>query len=150
MLRIFFRSVVICGLVACGDTIGVDQLPNVEGTWSYFSIWSVSGVYQCNYSSSSLTLDQTGATFTGSLATPELMCSLASESDESLGQDATRAVVNGTISAAGEVTFDRHDEDRHHAGTVNGNSMSGSLRFTGDPFETGNAVTSQGFWAARR
>ncbi len=150
MLRVWFRSVAICGLAACGDATGVGQLPNIEGTWSYYSRWSVSGVFQCHYNPSSLTIDQTGATFTGRLVTPELICSLRGGLDESLGQDPSRAVLNGTINAAEEVIFDIDDEDRHHTGSVTGNYMSGTLRFTGDPFESGNAFTSEGFWSLRR
>ena len=149
MLRTL-RILAFCGLAACGDATGLGQIPNMEGDWTYVSFWSSSGILWCTYDGT-LTIDQTGATFTGSVVISDLRCAFgAALTPVSLGQDLSYTIVNGTIDAAGDVTFDLGDEDRHHTGEVSGDSMSGDLRLTDDLLETGNAVTYTGAWVARR
>ena len=145
-LALFLNFVVLCGLVACGNSTGVDEtpsdeIPNIDGSWTYTNTWSVNGLFSCRYAPSSLTIDQTGGTFTGRLVTSDLLCSTPDEPEEvSEGQNFGNPIVNGTVNAAGDVTFDPLDETGRHTGRVNGNSMSGSLLFGGVP----------GTWAASR
>ena len=137
----------ICSLLlalGCGGNdgaTGVDEIPNIDGSWTYTNAWSVNGLFSCRYAPSSLTIDQTGGTFTGRLVTSDLLCSNPDEPEEvSQGQNFGNSIVNGTVNAAGDVTFDLSDETSHHTGRVNGNSMSGSLVFGEVP----------GTWAASR
>ena len=145
----FLKFVFLCGLVACGDSTGVGEIPNIDGSWTYTNTWSGSGL-SCRYAPSSLTIDQTGGTFTGRLVTSDLLCSTPAEPEEqSWGQDFGNSILNGTVNAAGDVTFDLSDETGGHTGRVNGNSMSGSLTFI-DDVGTGVTSTFTGTWAASR
>ena len=138
--------------LGCGgnndDATGVDQIPNIDGSWTYTNTWSGGGL-SCSYAPSSLTIDQTGGTFTGRLETSDATCAFLDKPSFSLGSFGN-PIVNGTVNAAGDVTFDLLDENGHHTGRVSGNSMSGSLMITGDLFETGNPVTYPGTWVASR
>ena len=84
MAKAFFRSISLCALTACGDATGVDQIPNIDGSWSYTNTWSGGGI-SCSYAPGTLTISQTGGTFTGTLATPDVICTIGAEPPSSLG-----------------------------------------------------------------
>lgn len=91
MAKAFFRSISLCALTACGDATGVDQIPNIDGSWSYTNTWSGGGI-SCSYAPGTLTISQTGGTFTGTLATPDVICTIGAEPPSSLGSVSNRIV----------------------------------------------------------
>ena len=145
MPKAFFRSITLCVLTACGDATGVDQIPNIDGSWSYTNTWSGGGV-SCSYAPGTLTISQTGGTFTGTLAAPDVICTIGAEPASSLGSVSNQMM--GTVTADGDVTFGLGPPS--HTGRVSGNSMSGSFTFVADFFEPGTLITYTGPWTATR
>lgn len=122
------RKLLILALVlaaACGGDSSTAVNTNVTGTWAYtVSNVSTTGV-SCSLSNVRLTLTQTGSTFTGSAsAGGVLTCSgFTGSSTTQLGGD---VVANGTISGS-NISFDIGTSDFHNAGTINGNSINGTV-----------------------
>lgn len=125
------------------------QHADVSGIWTY-NATNLSGTYQgvgiaCSIEGMSLTLTQSGTTFSGSTGPSTATCAAGGQV-ESIQLGGT-VVVNGAVDG-NSVSFDIETSDYHHTGTVSGNSMSGtcSLRL-----DLGDAVvTMTGPWAAGR
>jgi hypothetical protein len=133
----------LCGLAACGDSTGVDDIPDIGGDWTYNLTFSGGGL-SCTYDPSAVSISQTGATFTGRIEIPDATCTFQGGAPYSLG-DWGADIVNGTVNAAGAVTFDWGSSDTvHHIGTASASAMSGSA--SGD--DGNNSVT--GTWTATR
>ena len=106
-----------------GDSTG----PKVDltGTWTYSATnLNVSGV-NCSISGVTMTIVATGNTFTGAVAPGgTLTCTSPAGTDvEPLGGD---IIANGTISG-NAIQFDIGNSDFHNAGTLSGNSISGTV-----------------------
>ncbi len=138
----------LCSLVACGEsTAGVDQIPNIDGNWTYNLSFSGNGT-SCVYDASAVTINQTGGTFTGRIEIPDATCTPQGGASFSLG-DFGSDIVNGTINAAGEIAFDWGVTDTaHHTGTASPISMSGTM--TGDDDTAGIPDAVTGPWSASR
>ena len=121
----------VLGLAACGsDATGVDDVPDIGGNWTYNLTFSADGG-TCTYDPSPVTISQSGGTFTGRIEIPDAICTPQGGAPYSLGSWGAD-IVNGTVSAAGAVTFDWGSTDTaHHTGNVNGSSMSGDMTVDG-------------------
>ena len=74
-----------------------------------------------------MSISQTGGTFTGRIEIPDATCTFQGGSPYSLG-DWGADIVNGTVNAAGAVTFEWGSSDTaYHVGNVSGDSMSGTM-----------------------
>lgn len=112
-------------VVACGgDATG--PAPSVTGQWSYTATNISGSGITCNISGVSLSLTQSGSTFTGSTTGGDAACSGPGGSfDDALGGD---VIANGQMTG-NAVQFDIGTQDVHNAGTLSGNSMSGTVTF---------------------
>ena len=143
--RITGLVAVLATLIAAAGCSEDSSGPNINltGSWTYTATnISGSGV-SCNVSTSSMTLTQTGNTFTGS-ATGQIACVAGGQSVSNPFQG---QITNGTITG-NAVQFELSTADARHIGTVSGNSMSGTLTLSlnvGAPIGT---VVLTGNWSA--
>jgi hypothetical protein len=147
IVRVLLISALAAGAGACGgdDSTGPSHA-NVAGTWS-LSASNMSGQgVSCNLGSTSVTLTQSGTTFSGSYGPGTITCFAGSQSASVQAQG---TIVNGVISDTG-VQFDLDTQDLHHTGNVSGNSMSGTARWTFDLGGDVGVVTLNGNWSAAR
>jgi hypothetical protein len=109
--------------VGCGgDSTG--PRADISGRWTYNATNVAGSGVSCNISSVSMTLAQSGSTFTGAVASGLVTCSASGSSfSDNLGND---VVANGQING-NAVQFDIGTSDVHNTGTVSGNSMSGTI-----------------------
>ena len=124
MLRRVLAVLSVVLVAGCG---GDSTSPNadVSGLWTYNATNVVGGGITCSITNVSMTLTQSGTTFSGTVAAGgTLTCSSPSGSDtESLGND---VIANGLINGNG-IQFDIGTQDLHNTGTLSGNSMSGTV-----------------------
>lgn len=139
-LPVIFTALV---LAACSDSTGVDEIPNIDGSWTYNLTFTSEGS-TCTYDPSPVTINQVGATFTGRIDIPDATCTYQGGDPYSLGSWGAD-IENGTVNAAGAVSFQWGSSDTaYQTGQVNDNSMSGSLRL-GSP-----SGASIGTWTLTR
>jgi hypothetical protein len=128
-----------------GDSVGPSDA-NVGGVWT-FSISNMSGQgVSCRLGNTPMTLSQTGGTFTGSYGPGTITCQAGSES---LSATTQGTIVSGTVDV-NAVQFDLDTQDFHHTGSISGNSMSGTARWTLDLGGSVGVITLNGNWAAAR
>ena len=133
----------ILALAACADSTGVDDIPNIDGNWT-FNLTFSSADGSCTYDPSAVSISQTGGTFTGRIEIPDATCTFQGGAPFSLGSWGAD-IVDGTVNAAGAVTFAWGSTDTaYHIGTVSGGSMSGSMTSG-----SGGSAAS-GTWTATR
>ena len=141
-------ALLICAAVLAGcsgDSTGPSQT-NVAGVWT-LSASNMSGQgVSCNLGNTSVTLTQSGSTFSGSYGPGTITCFAGGQSASVQAQG---TIVNGVISGTG-VQFDLDTQDLHHTGNVNGNSMSGTARWNFDLGTGTGVVTLNGNWSAAR
>ena len=145
------RVLLVCSLTmvagACGgdDSTGPSRA-NVAGSWT-LSASNVSGQgVSCNLSNTPMTLTQSGDTFTGSYGPGSLTCFAGGES---FSGGANGTIVNGVVEG-NSVQFDLNTQDLHQTGTVSGNSMSGTARWTFDLGAGVGIVVLNGNWSAAK
>jgi hypothetical protein len=145
-VRVLVLSAFAVFLGACGgDSTGPSQA-NVAGSWT-FSASNVSGQgLSCSTSPTPMTINQSGTTFTGTYGPGTLTCVAGTQSGSTPVQG---TIVNGTISG-NSVQFDLDTQDAHATGAVNGNSMSGTLRWVIDLGGSVGVVTLNGNWSAAK
>jgi hypothetical protein len=146
-MRVFLLLILAIVADACGgdDSTGPSQA-NVGGAWT-LSATNLSGQgVSCNLGNTPVTLSQSGSTFTGSYGPGTITC-IAGGQSASVGTQGT--IVNGVVSGNG-VQFDLDTQDFHHIGTISGNSMSGTARWSFDLGGGIGVVTRNGNWAAAR
>ncbi len=150
-MRCIFLLLSITLFLACddgdGDTDGTTgpSSPRVAGTWSY-SISNLSNAdISCYETGTTLDLNQSGTTFTGSFAGGLFVCDTITvfvvEGD----------VLNGSVTSDSAVSFDLRTSDWHNAGTLSGNAMSGTVEVLinlGPPF--GRVTLTGAFACVRR
>jgi hypothetical protein len=144
----FLVSALLC-LAACGGDDGTGPSPaNVSGTWSgSVSNMNGSGVSCSSTQPTQFTLNQSGTSFSGSYAGGELTCS--GPSGTGSAPIGSGSVINGAVSGS-NVTFDLDTPDSHFAGSVTGNSMSGTAQWRIDFGAPIGLVTLNGSWGAAR
>ena len=133
--------------VACGGDSASSPTPTVTGQWSY-SATNVSGSgVTCNFTGVTLTLAQSGSTFTGTTTGGNVSCTAPGVAplNESLGGD---VIANGQITG-NAVQFDIGGQDLHNVGTLSGNSMSGTVTIS-VPTGTTTVILTGNFSAARQ
>ena len=145
------RVLLVCSLTmvagACGgdDSTGPSRA-NVAGSWT-LSASNVSGQgVSCNLGNTPMTLTQSGGTFTGTYGPGTLTCVAGGESISGTTQG---TIVSGTVDI-NAVQFDLDTQDFHHTGTVAGNSMSGTARWTFDLGAGIGVVVLNGNWSAAK
>lgn len=143
------RYTMILGILACGGDNGAGPgSTDVTGSWSA-SLSNLTGesVSCSSTSPTQLTLNQSGATFSGSYSGGELFCTApGSTGPVPVG---TGSVVNGTLSGT-SLSFDLDTPDFHHEGVVSGTSMSGTAQWTLDFGLPVGQVTLNGTWEAAK
>lgn len=115
--------VVLFAAAGCGSDSTSPKI-DLTGSWAYSAAnLTVSGA-TCSISGVSMTFAQTGNTFTGTVASGGLLtCTSSAGSDnQSLGSD---VIANGVVNG-NAVQFDIGSSDFHNAGTLSGNSISGT------------------------
>jgi hypothetical protein len=133
-----FIVVALCGILACGkDSSGPSV--NLTGTWSGTINLSGSGV-GCAISLS-MQLTQTGGAFNGTYSNGSVNCNGQTQSG------ITGTIINGVINGS-SVSFDVDDPAAHQTGTVSGNSMNGTARWTLNT-QAGTVVLT-GTWSATK
>lgn len=125
MRRILVLALVLAAACGGDSTTGPNQQTNVGGRWLYTATNVAGSGVSCNLSNVSMTLTQTGSTFTGTVASgSNLSCTGPGGSiNESLGND---VIANGVVTG-NSIQFDIGTQDLHNTGTVSGNSMSGNI-----------------------
>ncbi|MGH7497722.1 MAG: hypothetical protein ACREL3_02600 [Gemmatimonadales bacterium] len=134
-------------LTGCGggDATGPSNA-SVAGTWTMsLSNLSGSGV-SCNLSATPVTIAQSGTTFSGTYGPGTLSCFAGSQSNSVQIQG---TIVNGTVDG-NAVVFDLDTQDFHQTGSVAGNSMSGTARWTIDLGGSSGIVVLNGNWSAAK
>lgn len=132
-----YKKSVVAGLAliilsGCGGdgTTGPPEPQNadVEGVWSYDAsnlAGTLSGfAVTCSIAGSTMTLIQSGATFSGTSGSGTLTCSAGGITISD--PFPTGPVTNGQVDG-NNVQFDFGTPDWRHTGTVTGGSMSGSV-----------------------
>lgn len=134
-------------LAACGgDATGPTQA-NVGGVWS-LSLTNLSGSgISCSTSGTTMTLSQTGTTFSGSYGGGSITCFGSGESFSS--PFGSGSVVNGVVSGY-NVSFDLDSPDFALTGTESGASMSGTCTLRADLGAPYGVITLSGNWGAAR
>lgn len=105
--------------LACSDSSG-PKIADVSGAWSYNVTGLAGGGLSCNIGGVTVTLSQTGATFTGSFGSGVLSCGSAGTFNFTGG-----TVASGTVSG-NAVSFNFGTQDWVHNGTLSGNTIAGS------------------------
>ena len=149
LLRGGILCLVLLGPLACGGDDGTGPADaDVSGTWSATVADLTGGGSSCSSTDpTSLTLTQTGGTFSGSYSGGEVACTGSSGTFSfPVGSG---AVVNGTVNGA-SVSFDLDSPDFHQSGTVNGSSMSGPATWNCFFGPATGVVTLTGTWHAAR
>ncbi len=122
MRRLLIPAVVLV-LVACGgDSSGPGT--NLTGSWLYSVSNLTTGGLTCASSGTTLSITQTGNTFSGSYSGGTLTCTTASGTTSVL--IGTGTVVSGSLSG-NTVSFNLDTSDWHNVGTLSGGSMSGTV-----------------------
>ena len=138
----------ICATViaACGGDSTGPSAASVAGAWT-MSATNVSGQgVSCNLAPTPVTLSQSGITFTGTYGPGTVTCV---SGIESVSFPVQGNVVSGTLNG-NSVQFDLDTQDVRLTGTLSGNSMSGTARWTIDFAGDIGVVTLNGNWAAAR
>ena len=106
-------------LSACSDSTGPKDA-NISGSWTY-NVSNLSGAgLSCNAGGTTVTISQSGSTFTGSYSGGTLSCGSFGSVDVGSG-----TVANGTVTN-NAVTFNFDTPDWTNSGSVSGNSISGT------------------------
>jgi hypothetical protein len=106
-------------LTACADSTGPKNV-NVSGSWTYSVTNLVGGGLSCNTGGTTVTIAQSGTTFSGTYTGGTLSCN--SLGDFAIG---TGTVANGTVSD-NAVAFDFDTQDWANTGSASGNTISGT------------------------
>jgi hypothetical protein len=129
-----------------GDDSTGPSRASVAGSWT-LSASNVSGSgVSCSLGNTPMTLTQSGDTFTGSYGPGTLTCVAGGES---ISGGANGTIVNGVLNG-NSVQFDLNTQDLHHTGTISGNSMSGTARWTFDLGAGTGVVVLNGNWSAAK
>ena len=135
----------VVGACGGGDSTGPSDA-NLAGVWT-LSATNMSGQgVSCSLGPTPVTISQSGGTFTGTYGPGTVTCFAGSQS---ASVDIQGTIVSGTVDV-NAVQFDLDTQDVRHSGTVSGNSMSGTARWTFDLGGSVGVVTLNGNWAAAR
>ena len=116
-------------LAGCGGDSTGPSSASLTGTWMY-NATNISGSgISCSFSSVTIAITQAGSSFVGTSSGGTFSCTAAGMTSGSpLG---TATIANGKIDGSA-VEFDFDTQDIHNAGTLSGNSMSGTVTVRAD------------------
>jgi len=140
-------ALAVLGLFGCGggDSTGPSNA-RVGGAWTFTATnLSGSGV-SCAFGGAPMTLTQSGTTFSGTYGPGTMTCTAGGQPVSGQFQG---TIVNGTVDG-NAVAFDLDTQDFHQTGSVNGNSMSGTARWTFDLGGSVGVVVLNGNWSAAK
>lgn len=138
--------VALFAIVGCGGGDTGPSTANISGTWSYAATNLVGGGITCSAAGTTLTLSQSGATFSGSYAGGTLTCSAPGVAPQS-SPVGSGIVVSGNVGVT-SVSFNFDTSDWSNTGTISGNSMSGTAHVI--VTDGTNTLTLTGNFAAAR
>jgi hypothetical protein len=118
-MRRFAFLMLAMALSACSDSTGPKNA-NISGSWTYNVSNLSGGGLSCNASGTTVTISQTGTTFTGTYSGGTLSCGTVG--NVSIGSG---TVANGTVTN-NSVTFNFDTQDWTNTGSVSGNSIAGT------------------------
>lgn len=122
-MRRFVIPAVVLVLVACGgDSSGPGT--NLTGNWLYSVSNLTTGGLRCSSSGTTLSITQSGSTFSGSYSGGTMTCTSASGASSFL--IGTGTIISGSLSG-NSVSFDLDSSDCHNVGTLTGSSISGTV-----------------------
>jgi hypothetical protein len=136
----------IFAAVACGGGDTGPTTANVAGSWTYAVSNLTGGGLTCSTSGTTLTLNQTGGTFIGFHSGGILTCSQPGVPTQS-APISSGSIVTGVVTVS-NVSFNLDNSDWTNAGTIAGNSMSGTAHVVLSNGTT--RVTLTGNFAAAR
>lgn len=134
-------------LAGCGG--GDPPNPNATGTWTYSSSMVGSGNaagVTCNISNLTLTINESGTTFSGTYSGGVIAC-------QGPGGSSSTATGSGSVASGSlvhnAVNFDFDNSSWHHTGGLTDNQMSGS--FSAQLSDaSGTPLPFTGSWTASR
>ena len=120
-MKRFYILTMVALLSACSasDSTGPKNA-NVSGSWGYTATNLTGSGLSCSISNVTMTVNQTGTTFSGSYSSGTLNCGTLGGGNFTGG-----TVVTGTVSGNG-VSFNFDTQDWNNTGTISGTSMSGT------------------------
>ena len=129
-MRSLLLAVTLAAIAACGgDSTGPKANSDLSGKWNYSAANLNGGGLSCNIAGVTISLTQTGSTFTGTTAGGTVTCVFGTQTEtDSLG---IGSIANGQVSG-NSVQFDIGSSELHHTGTRSGNSVTGTLTATID------------------
>ncbi|HZJ00239.1 MAG TPA: hypothetical protein VFD22_06220 [Gemmatimonadaceae bacterium] len=135
-------------VLACSGDVSGPAEKNVSGLWTYSATNMVDGHgLSCNVLGATLSLTQTGASFSGTYSGGRMSCygdgGFSYEPSTSL----EGTVVSGTVSGS-TVNFSFDTPDYFNTGTLNGRSLSGTA--TMSVVSGSSRITMTGVFAAAR
>ncbi len=144
-LLLLIAGASLAGGCGGGDSTGPSNA-NLAGSWT-LSASNVSGQgVSCGLANTPVTISQSGGTFTGTYGPGTVTCVAGGQSSSATIQG---TIVNGTVDV-NAVQFDLDTQDFHHTGTVSGNSMSGTARWSIDLGGSIGVVVLNGNWSAAK
>lgn len=130
------------------------EVIDIRGTWAYSSLDLTGGPITCQMTGIEATLTQDGSSFTGTTQGGSVTCQSGGETGS---QDLDPFAVTGGTVAGTAITFTIESLDQGtvvnitHAGTVSGNTMSGTVTAQFElPAPYGFVVNLTGTWSATR
>ena len=141
------RLAVLLVFVLAGCSSSTSPTFSVNGSWNYQATNLAGDGVSCTITGATLTLTQSGSTFSGSYSNAKLSCQVAGV--ESVIGTYSGQVVNGLVSGD-SVSFDFNTSAFTNAGTITGSSMSGMATATENVGGTIGNVTLTGQWGATK
>lgn len=139
MKRALGLLLILVSLACSGSDSTGPKNADVSGVWTYNATnLQGSGGVICNVFGTTLTLAQSGTTFSGTYSGGTFSCNNGS------GAIGTGVVATGTVSGS-NVTFNLDTSDWANTGVVSGTSMSGTA-----VVRIGSTVTTGSFSAVKR
>ena len=142
---ILFLAVTIAGCGG-GDSTG-PSITNISGTYLLNHSNLSGGGISCSSFGTSVSIAQTGSTFTGTYAGGTLSCT--GPGGNQSGAIGNGTVVNGHLNGS-NVSFDLDTSDWHLQGTLSGASMTGTATVRIDLGAPTGVIVLSGNWAASK
>jgi hypothetical protein len=138
-----FAALLVLVLAGCSSSTSPND--SVNGSWSYQASNLAGDGVSCSVTGATLTLSQTGSTFSGAYSNAKITCQVG-------GQQAVLGtfsgnVVNGVVSGD-SVSFDFDTNAFTNTGTISGATMSGNASATENVGGAIGKVTLSGQWSA--
>jgi hypothetical protein len=140
-----FAVLLVVVLGGCSSSTGPSV--NVNGSWNYQASNLAGSGVSCFITGATLSLTQTGSTFSGSYSNAKLTCQVGGP--QAVIGTFSGQVVNGLISND-SVSFDFDTDAFINKGTIAGSSMSGNATATENVGGAIGNVSLSGQWGATK